>query len=58
MKTYREGDYLSGFECQRCGATDKLFYNDCPCCEENFVECGACGGKWSQDTCEATLAEN
>ena len=58
MKIYKIGDYLATFECQVCGATDKLFYTDCPCCGDDFIECNSCGKKWSQEECTAVTNEN
>lgn len=54
---YTEGQYLSGFICPKCERVDYLYYEDCPCCLEKFIECDGCGYKSSQEKCEAVYGQ-
>lgn len=48
---YRVGDHLHLIPCPNddCEPLATLFYSECPCCQEKFIECGKCGRRWSQE---------
>lgn len=56
-KQYTTGDYLGGYICPDCKTIDRLYYEECPSCLDNFVVCSSCGFKSSSEDLDTEMAE-
>lgn len=56
MTRYTINEYLGEFICPRCDASDSLYYEHCPACDEEYIRCSRCSYSTSMENCTAVRA--